>query len=746
MEEQKTTENNDKKDPEKADNKGTDEKNKKDENEKEEEEEESEQINLSKCQKCYLYPIFIFIDISTIIFLYVGMVFMTMAFIPVLINLLISAITRFTLDSSVWFKIVGNVLTVFVWYPIFALFISIILTLFSSVFYDFLSDAKDKVFDFKRFARRYANAKNKVSMTVQMILYVLFFALSDAMLIASNFTSNEKFNNFASYFLIFFYSSNIIFAVIGVFKVLLMAWVIILFPVKDVDELKMHNEVSETESEYDTTCEQLILLDEHDPGGLRNMKDWVELMKNDQITHYKTIRNKVTIFRAIFATLNILQIFFSTVSAFDEYKETQRYAAFFLPVASLLAFPFCTLLNITVVFSHTTEKKNKVGIGSLKTLLVACAFFLVIAIPVIAVAIGVICIVFEKEHQNPEILYSYKPVLDYTDIRRKYRLTAQFYPSYCKAVLLKTPKQNLYIEDIAVLMTIGEYIEKGVNQKAWDCSYGKYRSSVRSIMQYVFSESFSYITSTHTCIDNTLMTSLLNVNEVTEKKNMSFVIAKGLYNRVSIAALIEIYIQQYFPELITTIIPFADTVIALFADAFSYVQVLAQSSMGILPIVDTVARSNVNSINNITRGRQRSMIGIGQSIGGYLIKEIAYAKNMSGISFDSLPLFQTVRRLYKESVIEAYGKIGVNLLNVVFNNSLISSLDDSIDQNYIVPSKFNKMPMDTFDAACMVAATCDTRNRYSGFCEQVYKDKKGIDFYKDMITEAMTDIYVPTYY
>lgn len=693
-------------------------------------------INTSNMEKCILYPLFLLIKVSTFVFVYIGMLVMVIAVVPVILNLLLSIITKSMIIKLQWYRYISHVLVVVIWFPIFSLFISIIVNLISTVFAHFFADAASSVLKFTSVLERFNNTKyNHKWMIAQLVLYVAFDLLCIALLLVGFFSESAINLGLGLTFI-----SNVIFALWGILKIFYLSWSIVIFPIRDsVEDVYLTKEIKidpqDTPSKEDgPECRALILFDENDPAKLRYMEDWVKLLKNPNITHYKSFDTTSIVTGSIFGVLNVVQIIFSFISAYSEYKENKGIVGFVLPILSVVAFPFCTLINITIPFRHTCcSSTGENDLGNLKMILLGFAILLISAIPILIIAFFIFGRINEKSFALPEIKRDY-------EVKGKYerRYTSKNFPSYCDAHLGFVKGIYLYPEDVSVLMTIGEYIQENADYEKWNCTYGEYRSSVRSILEYVFNESFPYITLDHICFDNHLLTSTLIVKTISNNDSSIYSIGRGFKGMMSIAAYLEVFVQQYFPTIITYIIPCASMIINTFSGAFSSIQIYSQMAMGILPIVNTVSRKAVKLLDEVTRNSSStSLFGVGQSIGGYLIKLISSAKDISGIAYDSPPLFPTYKKLYNKNMVDTEDStVSTNLLNFNFEGSLLGGTDNEIKQNIIAPNYFGKKPMNSFDTACMVVAVCDIRNRYAAFCEQVYLNDKDKNKYAEMVKAA----------
>ena len=135
------------------------------------------------------------------------------------------------------------------------------------------------------------------------------------------------------------------------------------------------------------------------------------------------------------------------------------------------------------------------------------------------------------------------------------------------------------------------------------------------------------------------------------------------------------------------------------------------------------------------------IFGVGQATGGYLIKLTASALNMTGVAIDSLPLFQTSKAIFSSKEKEIKGDIPVNLLNVNVVGSFVGGYDSNVKQNIFIPA-YSSMPTSSFIEACLISAICDTENKYSGFCEQVFTQatENRASFYKEFIAEKVSEV------
>ena len=743
---------------------------------KDELEEKADEIakGLSCIQKSLLYPAFFIIKISTLVFLYVGMLIWAMAIIPVLVNSLLSCISKLSFRIELWANIASTIALVIFWYPVFALLISVILKLMSSAFSGFNDKILGSIFGFKSLLPRYFDPKaNHKYMILQLLAYVVYDLVCYGILIASFFPVNDSIKDLASGALLIFFSVVIVLSLIGIGRVIILSWRIAIFPYKnDISEFKtliensdsepasepelgaareIDNDIEESSYVLDTNDNEirfkpLLYLDEFDPAHLRKLSDWINLLKNPEITEYRKTSKSHFIICTIFAIIGVFQIIISTSSALSEYKASDKQPEyiinFILPLLSIFLFPFCVILNFVVPLRHCCDGEEKKGLGSLKLVLV------IVEILYLLILIAGLCLwgilkAFLSTHQAPIIDFNYVPTENYTGIRG-YDKNSIDYPSYCSTTHLTVNGKELHLADIAVLGTIGEYIFDQADKKdgIWPCRLGKYTSSTTAVLRYVLGEQFPYTKTSHYCFDNKLRTSLFTIESGTSQ-NHSLIFTQGMYQEVSLMALMETYVQQYFPLLISQIIPFASLVIGFFSEGFAYIQFYTQYIMAIVPIVDSVARTSVRSIKKLTNTFEKKPIifGVGQATGGYLIKLTASALNMTGVAIDSLPLFQTSKAIFSSKEKEIKGDIPVNLLNVNVVGSFVGGYDSNVKQNIFIPA-YSSMPTSSFIEACLISAICDTENKYSGFCEQVFTQatENRASFYKEFIAEKVSEV------
>ena len=193
-------------------------------------EEDGDVVELTKCKRFLFCPFAYFMRFSLIIFIYIGMLIMLMAVVPVIFNLLLSCLYS---GKYYTFQLLF-VYTFLTWFPIFSLLLSIIFKLMNSGFDGVLNIFKNATSGFKKFEERFTGKKsNKKIMIIEMVAFILYVVICIVMLFLKYMCKEEWILKLLNIVLFVCFSFSIVFAICGILRVFLLSWVILIFPVKN---------------------------------------------------------------------------------------------------------------------------------------------------------------------------------------------------------------------------------------------------------------------------------------------------------------------------------------------------------------------------------------------------------------------------------------------------------------------------------------------------------------------------------
>ena len=679
--------------------------------------------------------IFNFFTIQTFLFVYLGFLVVTLIALPVIFLTLLSIITQFVNmlqdPKTSWYHFVSELLILITYYPIFTLLITISMQMLSSFVTPFKEDAVAVLFNYKTLTKRFYNQNAKRWwMIVQLVFFLIFFIVIDLLLVLRFLVNNINYVNFCKQYLLAFFCINAFITLFGFIRVIFYSWYKYIYPNNkaETNMSKMKITIFDDDKPYMI----LIPLDYFDPGQLRKQTDWINLLDdpncNALLTSFKKdIVGKVS--SIVTGLLNIFQIICSIAISYETIKTSGSNQAIciLLPILSIISFPFISIVNLSIPFYNRKKFEDK---NSLGTYLLIVALILIIGIPLLIIIFTLLVAVLQIEAEPVTINYEY-------DLYGNYALFTSYnnYPSYCLAPITDFNSQPLYYEDMVVLQTLSEYVDTQSLQsyKTWNCTYGENRASFAAILQYIFGTTFPYVQSSHTCFDKQLHSSILEIRDSTNQSyKTSFLLTQGLSSKISVAAFIEIFLQQFFPTIIGALVPFASFAMYIFPEAFNSIQVYSQNGMHISPIVNQVATNTYETIlNYISYNPQRDrdhFFGLGQGTGSYVTKLLGYGLKSPGLVIDSLNLFATYTQVFPQEDASRYNefKFNPNLQQIKFEKTFIGSVDENIYQNIIVPNYYNSTKiMNSFDSACNIIALCDapSRQKYLKFCEQYFVNK-----------------------
>lgn len=199
--------------------------------------------------------------------------------------------------------------------------------------------------------------------------------------------------------------------------------------------------------------------------------------------------------------------------------------------------------------------------------------------------------------------------------------------------------------------------------------------------------------------------------------NTSFhvIIPHGMVDRRDWLYLLEMLIMQYTSMLIEQLIPMFEMIMDLFGKLIYFVQDGIQRIVAVNQITIHRAKalheyaSRINGSNNIA---------VGQNIGGYFAKYIAYTlpEKFSAYSWDSLSFMKGALKLD-----EVDGPIP-NIVNVFSEASFFGSDEEcaiNIERSKYVfgTLKSYTRPPNATDAFCKTVAECSNEQRFIDFCE-----------------------------
>ena len=695
--------------------------------------EADELINsLPKWQKIVFMVVFNFFSIQVFVFVYFGFLIVTIIALPVIALTMLSVVTQ-TVNmiqnpQTGWYHFLSEILILITYYPIFTLLVTILVQMLGSFIKPFQEDAVAVLFNYKTLTKRFFNKNAKRWwMMAQFAFFLVYFLVTDILLALSFVIQDTNFIKFSKQYLLIFLCINALITVIGFIRVVIHSWKKYIYPKKKIKnpDSKMIFKFLEDDQPFMI----LIPIDYFDPGQLRKQEEWINLISdpncNALLTTYK--RNIVGKIAAIIAgALNILQIICGIAVSYETIHTSgsNQLVCIILPILSIISFPLISIVNISLPFYNRKKFDDKISLGQY---LLIVALILIIGIPLIILVFFALVIALKIEIEPVPVYYEYQEYGNYSYFTYPDKSNI---PNVCLNPLFMFHNMPMYIEDVVVLQTLSEYIDTSSAQSfaTWNCTYGENRASFAAILQYVFRQTFPYVQNQHTCFDKQLHTSIL---EITDKSNtLDFILAQGMSSQISVAAFFEIFMQQYFPTIIGTLVPFASLVISLFQDSFNSIQVYSQNGMHITPIVNQVATKTYDILNNIMNINPSNVIGVGQGTGAYLIKLLSYALKSSGVVLDSLNLFATYTQLFSIDQNDESIKFNANLQQIKFENTFIGDLDPNIYQNIVFPSYYNSTQiMNSYDAACSVVSICDAPfgQKYNKFCEQYYVKKNGGD-------------------
>jgi len=642
--------------------------------------------------KWYFYTMVFLIQTSIVFIQYCAMASLVKMIIPTIFSIFSLMIAYLSLGNPIYSY--HSFCNAIIYFPLFTLFISIILEIIEGFFSDLPS--KIGISNIKSIVIKIFYQNNSINNSNKWRAFLIFsFVLMLMVFLALQYYFAEVGVSGALIILIGWYP-----VILGIYNVVVESWKSLIIHREEKEkDMALFDSKSDASDEQDAIEQNGLFMTLFDPLNIRKQEKWIKTLNDPQINIFRNFdgltRYHLIGISIFFMILIRMVVDFCTIRVFD---------ASLQGIFSLLCLPLCMIINFSVVFynKETMEKKSNIRL----ILWVALGLYIFI---IIIISLFGLFVLFFKPPNISSLLF--------TDTTNTSILKPDLTPGYCLPPFSYSPN----LAQMAGLSTLPRLFK--LDNKVWRLN----NDSVK-----VINESMKYFYGKDTNISRFSFQSvhhfypaILIDDHLTKTSILSL---GGHDSHLGMALFFEMFLKSKIPVAIDKIVPFISVLDSIMPKPMMMLPVLGKYLAFSVPLHEIISLTIGNNIIKYKK-QNYSLLFTGHSIGGYIAKDVAlflgvfYNTSFYVTSFEGINIPTSQNDLFTIFNAHDTNYLWDNVNNIYYDDSMFGGYDDFIRSNIRLPNfRGSLSPLSVYDSYCIAAARCSENDGFVPFCQQTLSE------------------------